>query len=270
MTYKRIAPAAGLEKYIECYWIVENDDPTPVKQKIIPDGFTEIIFDYGEPYRIRLKDVWENQTTYLMAGQIKSHFFLENTGKAGVIGIKFKPAALTQWFGINMHAYTDKVVDLLTVDEIPATLSEKLISIAITGDHDKLISGFNELLLDFVEKSKVRDSVINDVVDLIFQKKGMITVQELTRTANLSERQLQRLFGRFIGMSPKFYTRIIRFSYIFELIQENSPRLTDISYDAGYFDQSHFIRNFKAFTGEDPSRYMFGEKNFANFFLKKE
>ncbi len=50
MIFKRINPSPDLEKIIDCYWIVENDDPTPHRQKIIPDGFCEIIFHYKDPY----------------------------------------------------------------------------------------------------------------------------------------------------------------------------------------------------------------------------
>jgi methylphosphotriester-DNA--protein-cysteine methyltransferase len=97
----------------------------------------------------------------------------------------------------------------------------------------------------------------------------MITIEEIINAIGIGERQLERLFRKYVGLSPKFYCRIIRFNYIFQLMQEQSPRLIDLTYDAGFFDQSHFIRNFKAFTGEDPSRYLFDEKNLANFFLKK-
>ncbi len=98
----------------------------------------------------------------------------------------------------------------------------------------------------------------------------MVAVAVMAQSIGLSERQLERLFKKYIGLSPKFYTRIIRFSTIFELIQQEDPGWAGLAYESGFYDQSHFIRNFKAFTGEDPSRYGFDEKNMANFFLKKE
>jgi transcriptional regulator GlxA family with amidase domain len=98
----------------------------------------------------------------------------------------------------------------------------------------------------------------------------MITVAEITAIAGVGERHLERLFKQYIGLSPKFFTRIIRFSTIFQLIEQQDPSWAGLAYETGYFDQSHFIRNFKAFTGEDPSRYGFDEKNMANFFLKKK
>jgi AraC-like DNA-binding protein len=85
----------------------------------------------------------------------------------------------------------------------------------------------------------------------------------------VGERYLQQLFQKYIGVSPKFFARIVRFSYIFKVIKDEDPNWADVVYEAGYYDQSHFIRNFKAFTGEDPSAYIFAEKSLANFFMKK-
>src|SRR5690349_2831924 len=112
MYFKRIDPTPENCRWIECYWIIENDDATPVIQKIIPDGFPEIIFHYGDPYRINLNDAWEIQSKNLLAGQISRYFFLENTGKASMLGIKLKPATLTSIFEIDMETLTDKVYKL--------------------------------------------------------------------------------------------------------------------------------------------------------------
>jgi AraC-like DNA-binding protein len=97
----------------------------------------------------------------------------------------------------------------------------------------------------------------------------MVTMASVCKELGIGERYLQRLFQNYIGVSPKFFARIVRFSYIFQLIKDESPTWADVVYEAGYYDQSHFIRNFKAFTGEDPGKYIFAEKSLANFFMRK-
>jgi AraC-like DNA-binding protein len=106
-------------------------------------------------------------------------------------------------------------------------------------------------------------------MSMIFSKKGMITITSICDELSVSERYLQKLFQKYVGLSPKFFARIVRFSHIFNVIKEEDPDWAEIVYQAGYYDQSHFIRNFKAFTGEDPSQYIFAEKTLANFFMKK-
>lgn len=261
-------PSPGLRKIIECYWIVENDDPAPHQQKIIPDGYSELIFHYGDPYRIRLSHTWEQQSPHLLAGQISRYFYLENTGKAGVLGIKLKPTALTHLFDLDMHQLNDKVIDL------PPALAHRfsllLQNILQTHDHDQWIATLDAALLQLLDETPIKETPADQAVDLILSRRGMIGVSEITTNIGIGERQLERLFKKYVGLSPKFFARIIRFSTIFQLIEQEDPGWAGLAYEAGFYDQSHFIRNFKAFTGEDPSRYGFEEKNMANFFLKKK
>ena len=268
MIFKRITPPADLEKIIDCYWIIENDDPAPHRQKIIPDGYCEIIFHYKDPYRIRLTNTWEQQSMHLVAGQISRHFFLENTGQAGIIGIKLKPAALTHLFGLDMHLLTDKVVDA------PVVLGNRLDALERdlhdTRDHDQYITLLNEHFRKLLLAAGYQGSPADEAIDLIFAHRGMIAVTDMAGRIGVGERQLERLFKKYVGLSPKFFARIIRFSTIFQLIQQEDPGWAGLACESGFYDQSHFIRNFKAFTGEDPSRYGFDEKNMANFFLKKK
>jgi methylphosphotriester-DNA--protein-cysteine methyltransferase len=268
MIFKRFSPSPLLQQLIECYWIIENDDPQPHQQKIIPDGFPEIIFHYKDPYRICLHSNWEQQSMRLLGGQISGHFFLENTGASGMVGIKLKPTALTHLFNLDMQAFTDKVVELTAA--IGDRLQPLEQALHATSDHETMVALIDQQLEQLLSQISYAASPVDRAVNLIFEKKGMISVAEITIAAGVGERQLERLFKKYVGLAPKFYARIIRFSTIFEYMQQGDPGWAGLAYEAGFYDQSHFIRNFKAFTGEDPSRYGFDEKNMANFFLKKK
>ena len=144
MFFKRFDPAVELKNIIECYWIIEDDDDVPQQQKIIPDGFSEIIFHYRSPYRINLGGDWEEQSRSLLAGQIRKHFFLENTGASGIIGIKVKPTALTHLFGLSMHQFTDRVVDMYSIPALqPLLIQEQLRKAA---GHDERVILLDDLL----------------------------------------------------------------------------------------------------------------------------
>jgi AraC-like DNA-binding protein len=263
MNFRRIDPPKRLTSVIECYWIAESDDPTPAIQKIIPDGFPEVIFHFGDPYRIKLRNKWEQQSSSLVAGQITGHFHLENTGVASILGLKFRPTALTRLFDISMQTITDQVVPLN-----PFAGKLRPLEIAIRGlqDFDTRIC----LVNDYLNALPVENhSVIDDAVSLIFESKGTISVTELTTAVGIGERSLERLFRKFVGLTPKFYARIIRFSHIFQAVTSGKQNWAQLGLETGFYDQSHFIKNFKAFTGEDPSVYLFDDQNIANFFLKK-
>lgn len=267
MRFMRLDPREDLRRILECYWIVEDDDPAPLKQKIIPDGFTEIIFHFGDPYRINLETRWSIQARSLVAGQIKQHFYLENSGASSIMGIKLQPYSLTLLFDLDMHECTDRVLNLRTaLNGRMNALDQQLRSCKTESERIELL---NQYFTEKLALIKPEQMPIEVAVARIFERKGMITVSELSSELNASERTLEKSFRKYVGLSPKFFARIIRFNYIFQLIKDKSPDWADIVYRAGYYDQSHFIRNFKAFTGEDPSSYLFEEKSLANFFLKK-
>ena len=247
--------------------IESEDDTSESIQKIIPDGYPEMIFHYGDNFEANITGTWHQQGQYLIAGQIKNHFFLKNTGVTGIFAIKFQPTALAALFGMNMSDITDQVIPF----------NQGLLSI--------LQDVKNTAIADFTFEEKIKEitkwflnyssnldltaaSRSERAVQLIIEGRGGMTVQTLQSHLNISQRSLERHFKKHVGLTPKFYSRIIRFSHIFNLISEEHKDWISISYLAGYFDQSHFIKNFKEFTGEEPSKYGFNEQNLANFFLR--
>ncbi|MCW5911819.1 MAG: AraC family transcriptional regulator [Cyclobacteriaceae bacterium] len=267
MNYQRIEPDVILSQWVDCYWFADSNGTQREKKKIIPDGFAEIIFHYRDPYRVNISGKWQRQGKNLFAGQIRKFFYLENTGASGMVGIKFKPAALAHIFDLKMTDYTDRVVPL---PHVAGKSFEKIIS----NIHDPLQPEQFAKFLDHELALLIKPSTddVNRVeggLDLIFSRKGNVEVNELLHHVAVTERQLQRLFNRYVGLPPKFYCRIIRFSHIFNLMEQHDASWVEIALESGYYDQSHFIRNFKAFTGEDPSAYLFDEQTFANFFMKR-
>jgi AraC-like DNA-binding protein len=267
MFFSRIDPDPQLSRIIECIWLAEDESTLIQNQKIIPDGFTEIIFHFGAPYRICLDQEWEVQSKSLLAGQISKHFFLENTGESSFVGIKLKPTALTHLYSLNMWTLTDRVVDLHSLFRDEFRLLEQLLYSVI--DHARRIDVLNDYFKKAVTTIVV-DSLVDRAINHISHKQGIVTVAELCVVTGVGERQLENLFRKWVGLSPKLYSRIIRFNYIFDLVQSNKGNWSDLAYEASYYDQSHFIRNFKNFTGENPSNYSFSEQNMANFFLRKK
>lgn len=267
MFYDRVSPIKSLSRVIDCYWIVENEDESIFQQKIIPDGFPEIIFHYGDNYRINISGEWETQSKNLLAGQIRNHFLLENTGASGMIGIKFKPAGITQLFDINMLELTDKVVDLnIELKEQFEPITKRM---GTGTSFIETVDELNNFFEHLAHEESGNDKIITLAVELIFQEKGMISVSDLVSKTGVNERKLERLFNKYIGLSPKFYSRIIRFNHIFHLVQEKQVKWSEIAQLSGFYDQSHFISNFQEFTGEDPSKYFFDDPTLANFFLKR-
>jgi len=265
MQFTRLEPPENLNNIVECYWTAVENNSSPAIQKIIPDGFPEIIFHFGNPYRIKLGQRWETQAKSLVAGQITKHFFLENTGASDILGIKLKPAAFARLFKVSMDTLSDQVVELN--NSLSGKLYELEQAVRSAENRRGQIEKINRYLREI--KLQVTEPEVDRALDSIFTSYGTVTVAQLCGAAKISERQLQRLFKKYVGLSPKFYSRVIRFNHIFQLAQEKKLSWSEVGLEAGFYDQPHFIKNFKAFTGEDPTRYFFDEPTLANFFLKK-
>lgn len=263
----QIKPAnPDLDFYVKSYWSIEDDNTAPYSQKIIPDGYPELIFHYRDPYRANINGTWENQKHGVLAGQITTYFHLENTGKSGMFAIKFQPWTLKLLFDIDIKPLTNQAISF---DEYLTSIFKELIKISAKSiSFDEKIAQVDKWLIERIKNSTIKKPLAISCAKDIIQSYGDISISELLKKYSISERSLERQFLAYIGLTPKRYARVIRFARIFKLVQEDQKNWAEISYNGGYYDQSHFIKNFKEFTGEDPTKYGFDEKNMANFFLK--
>ncbi len=266
MIFNRIDPSPELSRIIKEFWIYENPSNSPEIQKIIPDGFSEIIIHYGDPYRINLTGLWELQSRLLFSNQISTFFHLENTGTSAMIGMKLFPEAGHRLFNLDMSDFTDRVVDLEEFLNDESSISKLTSEEYSTAERIKTLE---QWVKDRISTKSDNIKKIEIVTDLIFEANGMIEIQSLAEVVEISIRQLERLFKKINGTTIKFFARIVRFNYIFHLMKNKELTWIQVALKSGYFDQSHFIKNFKEFTGEEPTNYGFDEQTLANFFLNK-
>lgn len=266
MIYHKLSPSEQLKPFIECYWWIDSEgDMTISEEKIIPDGFPEMIWHYEDSYEVNISGEWKPQAKVLLAGQITNHFYLRNTGTSGMIGIKWKPDALSQLFDIEMTTLVDEVIELPT---FLYQLFEPLKRLEPGHITEQSLTMLDEHLLNLIEFPK-EVSPISKAISIIHSTQGKTDIEQLSEQLNMSSRTLERHFRKSVGLSPKFYSRIIRLNHVFEMVQSGNRDWADIVYQSGFYDQAHFIKNFKEFIGEDPSSYGFHAQNMANFHLKK-
>jgi len=245
-------PRPELLRFIKCFWMADSEGKTSIKrEKIVPDGYPEMMFDYGLPYRANITGEWYTQGTELIAGQIRNHFYLENTGRVGIMAIKFQPWALRLLFGLDMVGLVDNVIDIES--DLRQELHEVQTISCSKEIFENKVTQLEEWFMRKIDKQSFPLTGFEKATKELIQSNGQKSLKELSKKYAFSERSLERYFKEYIGLTPKFYSRILRFSYIFNLLQDNKePDWSDISLEAGFYDQSHFIKNFKEFTGENP------------------
>ena len=106
-------------------------------------------------------------------------------------------------------------------------------------------------------KNKIPNGKLLSSIDLLFKRKGNISIKEVCRQHNISRKHLNFLFHEYLGISPKMLSSLNRFQSILHSISKSSPgKLTNIAYELDFFDQAHFNNNFKRFTGLKPNDYI--------------
>jgi AraC-like DNA-binding protein len=165
------------------------------------------------------------------------------------------PHALTQLFAIAPKEITDNYLDLTLLKQTKKfELQEQLLNSASLEESLQLIERF---ILNLSKQSFNDDRRILFAVNELKNSKGLLSLVELRNDLHITERSFQRLFENNIGISPNLYKRICQFQFAFQQVNQNRfLKLTDVAYDSGFADQSHFIRVFKEFTGLTPNEYL--------------
>jgi len=195
------------------------------------------------------KDFAAVPSNLIMGARLKND--MVNLGaKRHVVVITFKAGSLYRLIGIPLHEITNVDIDASLVwnteiREVEMRLKEAKNNCEIKNIIDVFFLG----KLSRIKAMNGFDSTI----DLLVAKNGNLPIEQLAYQSNISLRQFERRCNERLGVSPKLFARLTRFAGAY-LLKEKNPNLswTDITYDAGYFDQNHLIRDFKSFSGYTP------------------
>jgi AraC-like DNA-binding protein len=259
MRYQKVQPARHLASFIECYFVWEKADllTSPLRIESPPTGFASMVFTYGDPYAVRTDKYTKTAPMAFLTGQATRQYELELSGRIGMVGIVFRPAGLSTLFGLPMYEFTDERISLTDVLGPSITyLHEQLAESQTAASRMAVLEQFvNRQLLSRGNRFDRTDYAANLIVD----KHGVLTVNELMDELYVCRRQFERQFLQKVGVSPKYYARIRRVGHVCAQLASQRWQVSDwqdFIFRAGYYDQSHFIREFTQFTGKRPTLYV--------------
>jgi AraC-like DNA-binding protein len=268
--YCEYAPALELQPFVECLWTLRAPQGFSGKRElIIPGGRVEIIFNFENPilwYDSQQADKGVKcQGAYLL-GQRNRYFFMDNQGATEMMGVRFRPGGLAAFTNIPTDTFLNQMVPLTELfgqvtDELVNRLSE-----AISGR--KRV----EVMASFlVSRLQVNSDTAKILKLIAFVKQNgdvQPSVQKLGEQTGIHYKKLERIFNRYTGYSPKNFCRVTRFYRSLQQMKQSQMSLTQLGLQSGYYDQSHFIRDFKEFTGTSPSQFSGQNHSIANFLLQ--
>lgn len=259
MIPKIFEPRTELADFVKCYWTLESEkESTPTKNTIIPDGTMKLIFHYGDTYKHHPKN---GESIILpkcfLIGQLTKPYVVEPLGITGSFVVRFQPNGFLPFTTIPIKEMENTAVPLEKLFGTEGIeIGQKILNANSTSERIALIETF---LFDQLTHKKSIDKVVKSTIETILNTNGQFSVNEFSKNNNINRRQLTRKFSSIIGLSPKQLSKTIRIqSTLKKLLSTEVSSLTDLAYENEYFDQAHFIKDFKEFTGLTPKEF-YGE-----------
>lgn len=235
-------PPQDLAFFIEHYWIVRWDlrGQPPYLAENLPHPTVHLVF---EQKKSRIVGVTSGKFSHLLEG------------KGGVFGIKFRPGAFYPFVRFPISSITDREIRLWDMFGVESEVLEEVI--LSQEDDREMIKLAEAFLRERLPEQDANVGLINQIVDCIIADRRIVKVDDVTRRFPIGKRTLQRLFSQYVGVSPKWVIKRYRLHEAAEqLASGNVPDWPKIALELGYFDQAHFIKDFRAIVGTTPAEYV--------------
>jgi AraC-like DNA-binding protein len=255
-----ISPREELEGFVQKIWFSENlDNEESLEFKIFNDCGSTIVLNFaGEIlYKVGTTSVLTGKDSVIM-GPSNELIRMIFKGPVKSVGIHFYPATGHHFYKCSMDKLSDKFVKTTEENFYGADkLYNDVLKIVNKNDSEaEIVQSLEDNLVEVLNNSKTssQERLINILKSIHLDHE--ISLSKISDIFNISIRDIQRLFKTFVGVSPNVYIRLNKVKNAKDKIANNEfESLTKLSMDSGYFDQAHFIRDFKKFMEDTPKKY---------------
>ncbi len=271
MKYQTYKPSIDLSGLIRCYWTLEAPKEIEAeRQKIIPDGCMEMIFHYGDLFQQYQPDGTSIvQPRCFVFGQITAPLEIAPTGITGIFAVRFFPDGFIPFSTFSLQEMENRAVSLQTLFGKESMQLENDILFAATNE--KRIEAIESFLLKRLISTESIDKIVKTSVAFIMGLNGNLSVPVLSDYVKTNRRNLERKFASTIGLSPKQLSKMIRMQATLKLLSNKQfTSLTAIAQEGDYYDQAHFIKDFKEFTGMSPKQFYDKNLKMSALFSQEE
>lgn len=257
MFYAAREPRPPLSMFVSQIWYGENS-ARHSHESFLPTGEFDLVINTRdgvlriyEPVRINMPAVYSGP---LVAGPHSRPYVIDTDQQASLLGVKFRPGGAYAFFGLPVDLLRDQHVPL---EEFWGSAAVRLQSEAMAAKTpDARICVLEEAMTARLADARRTHPAVSHAVRRFRTQQGVEHVAAVAAEVDLSSRRFIDLFRREIGLPPKLYCRLLRFRRLLrDVALIPATDLTSVALDCGYYDQSHMIREFKAFSGLTPSAF---------------
>ena len=254
MIFRKHIPNFPLNKYVESIIYVEGNN----KGTGLPKTAMSLVFNLNDSFKL-----YENKEftasldyqKYWIAGLQAKPSYVESYGKSKMVVVQFKTLGAFVFLGQPLHYFTDKYVTLDCIfnkeaEEIWEQLCESL------SFNEKILITENFLYRKLLKNTLPKEELLFGIESLI-SNQVKTPIGSICKQFNISRKHLNFLFKEYSGVSPKLLSSLNRLQNTLQSISQSKPeKLTTFAYNLDYFDQAHFTKDFKRFTGLSPKEYL--------------
>lgn len=268
MIFEHYIPAWPLNQFIECFVYYRDYNPDHSIDRFLPDGNLNVIIDLTD----YPKYIYDNETlkeiqtcrNVWFSGVRTKYITIPSGRDSEMFVIYFHKGKGYPFVEAPLSELTDSVVDgdLVLTNEI-MNLREMLLETPLIAQ--KFITAENYLLKKFQHKLIV-NPFIDFAVKKIIEMPNQMSIEHISNKVGYSQKHLIKLFKDKVGLTPKAFLKVIRFQKaIQEIAAAKQVSWTSIAYDSGFYDQAHFINDFKSFSGYTPQQYLEKQYDYLNY-----
>jgi methylphosphotriester-DNA--protein-cysteine methyltransferase len=250
MKFDQYAPSEKLKEYIKYFVVSENK--TESEYKVFPTTGLVIGFQYTGQLQTVQNNAIQTLSSAGITGMMDGYKIFKNSASIGTVLVYFTEIGFTHF---SSHPANELFNLSLSLDEIFEKNSVKAVEEKLgmaTSDSQRIKIVEQYLITQLKEIQK--DPLIVAAIQIIYQRKGNISVKELYENLWISQSPFEKRFRKVVGITPKKFISIIRFQAVLDSMK--TPKsLSEICYEHHFFDPAHFSKVFKQFTGDTPDKY---------------
>jgi len=270
MNYQTFEPSADLQPFVQCYWTL--DDPSPnnsEKQTIVPDGCIEMIFHYGDLYKQFVSDIdFLVQPRAFVIGQLTRPLQIQPIGVTGIFSVRFKPDGFTPFATVPFKALENTAI---AIENLYGINGVALVNLIIQAPNTSTrITHVEQFLSQLLLSPENKKRIIQSVVEVIVTANGQLSIDSVSEHLHMNRRKLEREFSKTVGLSPKQLSKTIRLQTALKmLLNKKYENLAELAHANEYYDQAHFIKDFKEFTGTTPREFYGDALKMTTLFIQE-
>ena len=267
--FKVHIPAGILQKSIASIVYYEGLIQTHTIERLLPDGTLNLLIELAdqpqytyENKAFRRKKKYEKSW---FSGMQTSFISISSSARSAMMVVQFKPYGAFPLLKIPLSELSDKVIpgDLLFGEEIEF-LRERILGEKTPELRIRLMEQW--LRAKWASSDVTPEAVVHFAVEKTLLSPSNANMRATATQTGYSQQHFITLFKRIVGISPKQYQRIVRFNQVLREIEVHQKvNWSRLSLELGYFDQAHFIRDFRHFSGFSPTKYLFEKGEFLNY-----